>query len=167
MNTNDLYLEYARVIKMCEGTDLENETGKCVRWKWKGSDKWFYIEYQGHPNFNGFTITMVDVDFALAVLEGKPVFVGDRLWLKDGHQFAVEDDLHIDHKIMSWTPPTPKRTFTLNGVELPCPAKHYIDEYYSNVLRIGKFEFHFEQIEHVNKVGLALVNLLTEARDKP
>lgn len=143
MNTNDLYLEYARVIKMCEGTKLEDRPWVCVRWRWKMSVEWF--DFPGHPNFSETnpSIFRKDVDFAVAVLEGRPVFVGDRVYAKDaksenhpmsegalvektgesgafvefknGSAFSISVFNNELDPHFTWTPP--KRTFTLNGVE--------------------------------------------------
>jgi len=161
MNTNDLYLEYARVIKMCEGTELEDTPWRIIQWRNipNGASKWEC--FTTHPDF-GRLDPQTEVRFAVAVLEGRPVFVGDTLWIKDGHGFTVEDDLHIDHRIMSWTPPTPKRTFTLNGAELPCPGNTNHYGFYC----AGKF-FGFHSVCDSEMVSDAIINLLTEARDKP
>lgn len=117
MNTNDLYLEYARVIEMCKGTELEDTPWACVRWRWKMSVEWF--DFPGHPNFSETnpSIFRKDVDFAVAVLEGRPVFVGDTIYGKDsGVMQIIQKDSAIIWKLTSeyytWTPPTPKRTFT-------------------------------------------------------
>lgn len=159
MNTNDLYLEYARVIEMCKGTKLEDRPWVCV--KLDGAA----LRYNyGHPGLSAY---IEKYEFAVAVLEERQVFVGDMLWLKDGHQFAVENDLYVDPKSMSWTPPKPKRTFKLNGVDLPCPEKRTQDE---NILffsfDVGLETFYFQLIEDRDKTCKALINLLTEARDK-
>lgn len=193
MNTNDLYLEYARVIQMCKGTELEHETGKCVRWKWKSTDKWFYIEHQGHPNFNGFTITMVDVDFAVAVLEGRPVFINDRIYAQspnydmldgaivtrtahgnlvaqfdDGKQIKIYGFDNGLETYFTWeppAPPTPKRTFTLNGLELPCPKPKF-KQGTDWTFDISGYLFGFDTKEECDLVYQAIIKLLTEARDK-
>lgn len=140
MNTNDLYLEYARVIQMCKGTELEDTPWACVRWRWKMSVEWF--DFPGHPNFSETnpSIFRKDVDFAVAVLEGRPVFVGDRIYAKrpnsgmsngaevirdrtgqidivfdTGTAFSLKTfDNSCIEKYFTWTTPhTPKRTFTL------------------------------------------------------
>lgn len=159
MNTNDLYLEYARVIQMCKNTELEDTPWVCV--KLDGAA----LRYNyGHP---GLSASIEKYEFAVAVLEGRPVFVGDTLWIKDGHGFTVEDDLHIDHRIMSWTPPTPKRTFTLNGAELPCPVNDGIELSHMAISVSGDTEmFFFKSKDDLDSVMTAMKNLLTEARDK-
>jgi len=194
MNTNDLYLEYARVIKMCEGTQLEDTPCMCVRWKWKGSDKWFYFApFTRHPNLNAFTVNQ-DVDFAVAVLEGKPVFVGDRIYAKSPNsgmcgggiiiidndgiriEFGNKTSFHIEifsnapiDQYFTWQPPAPKRTFTLNGVELPCPVRDEGDGhvYEAGISLCGHgIGFFFDNQKDAEKVFNYLKNLLTEARDK-
>lgn len=165
MNTNDLYLEYARVIEMCKGTELEDTPWRIIQWRNipNGASKWEC--FTTHPDF-GRLDPQTEVRFSVAVLEGKPVFVGDRIWLKDGHQFAVEDDMYVDTESMSWTPPTPKRTFTLNGVELPCPIRLNLDSPKIE-LRINDVNFYFSSFDDLEKVSKSITNILTEARDKP
>ena len=60
--------------------------------------------------------------FAITILEGKPVFVGDKLYSKsDGSEFIFGQN--TDFYDATLTPPPKKRTFILNGVELPCPGE--------------------------------------------
>ena len=74
MNTNDLYLEYPRVIRMCKGTALEDTPWKCVRAKIRGA-----LFTCDHPFFNG---DPKGYTFAVGVLDNKPVFVGDSIYSK-------------------------------------------------------------------------------------
>lgn len=64
---------------------------------------------------------------------------------------------------MSWQPPKPKRTFILNGVELPCPVKYPTN----NFIRLGICLFSFNAEEDAELVLRELTKILTEARDKP
>jgi hypothetical protein len=59
------------------------------------------------------------------------------------------------------TPPKPKRTFDINGRQLPCPSKD--DNYPLEIL--GEF-YYFESREDRNKVAKAINDLLVNARDK-
>lgn len=183
MNTNDLYLEYARVIKMCEGTELEDTPWVCV----KIGDS-TPSDNRTHPLFNHKPETY---KFAVAVLEGKPVFENDIVYRKaDGFKVLVEE--LIDGRIIkldsnnsspmltrnefrqcfTWTPPTPKRTFTLNGVELPCPVNTdqacdiKRDSPYAGGYAVFNEIFYFDSLEDARKVEKEILNLLTEARDK-
>lgn len=102
---SDLHREYARVLDMCEGTGVQPED--CVRYvgtkplgiNWEFSDE---------PHL---------YSFATALLEGRPAFIDDRVYYHDGLSFSVTwaDSLAG----CSWNPP--KKTFTLNGEELPLP----------------------------------------------
>lgn len=185
MNTNDLYLEYARVIKMCEGTDLEDTPWFCVKINGTELDPARII----HPSF---TREPNLYSFAVAVLEGKPVWIDSKIYAKspnydmlngaivtrtvhgnlvaqfdDGTQIQIYGFENGLETYFTWTPPppTPNRTFTLNGVELPCPVG------YSSVEKRYSFEiedsiFYFDSIKNRNTVSYHLINLLTEARDK-
>jgi hypothetical protein len=175
MNTNQLYKEYARVIEMCEVTELEDKPWVCV----KGRCKSIFLN---HPHFDR---DPSEYEFAVAVLEGKPVFENDIVYRKeDGQKFLVDGifqnergliKLDFDNssaiwkqnnfaKCFTWTPP-PKRTFMLNGVELPCPVSSKRD-FTQTGFSIDNVPFCFESFEDAITVKQAIVNLLTEARDK-
>lgn len=185
MNTNDLYLEYARVIQMCEGTELEDTPWVCVKARYKSI-------FINHPEFDG---APSEYEFAVAILEGKPIFVGSILYDKlDENIFPQEIAVRgIDEhgalligsrykwsswkENASWTPPTkPKRTFTLSGGgqisgyksgDLPCPVDSGISKHAACTLEIGEYFFGFASVDDMCIVENAIVNLLTEARDKP
>ena len=153
MNQNDLYLKYAEIIKMCKGTALEDKPWVCVRFN--GS------EFYDHPRFD----TLVEnYQFAVAILEDRPVFVGDSLYHPSGAKWIVGDT--DDLTGMSWQPPKPKRTFELRGMELPCPTNQ-ISKYDLHALTINSACFWFETQEEKDLVEDTLLNILTEARDKP
>lgn len=121
----EVFTEFARVAKLIEDTDLklidvfryDNEKPK--------------FEYSYEDSMLG------DYDkytFALALVESKPVFAGDKLWstiLKNyytitgitrNHFLTKEsDNLAGTFKITNCTWKQPKKTFTINGIELPLP----------------------------------------------
>lgn len=104
----DLMREYVRVADMCKGTPLENNPWECVRLK---SDK---SKFSTHPYFDNFHNAQIELEFSIAILEGKGVFVGDKLYYRTLDQFTVAYcDQPQDFSDCSWTPPTPKRTFML------------------------------------------------------
>ena len=153
MNQNDLYLKYAEIIKMCQGTALEDTPWLGVRFN--GS------EFYGHPRFD---TRAKNYQFAVAILEDRPVFVGDSLYHPSGAKWIVGDT--DDLTGMSWQPPKPKRTFELRGMELPCPTNQ-ISKYDLHALTINSACFWFETQEEKDLVEDTLLNILTEARDKP
>jgi len=113
MSIAERYRECARVIDMCEGTEVH--PWKCIKYMsndWRMENR-LDLDRQG------------DYDFAVAILEGKPVFVGDKVyWKHDGSEFEWGI---VNHRLFSWgndlTRTPPKRTFTLAGRELPLPSK--------------------------------------------
>ena len=119
MNTNDLYLEYARCIEMCKRTNLEDTPWQRVK------------DSRGNTYINNptFLSNPDDYKFAVAILEDKPVFVGDKICrLSNGriltvmhHNELSDGSRMIQSNKFTWEPPAPKRTFQLNRVELPCP----------------------------------------------
>lgn len=161
----DLYREYVRVSDMCDVYNTKHlcniKPWECVRYYDNHGN--VTQEFYSHPKFDSKNKDAYK--FAIAILEGRPVFVGDRLWLKgdaSNHWIAVEDDLYINQDIMTWTQPTKKRTFTLNSVELPCPIE---DNFGCGLDYLG-VDYFFESVPDRNKVAQAISNLLTAARDK-
>ena len=123
--SNELYLKYAEVIKMCKGTKLEATPWVCV--KWRGSP--FVV---GHPQFIN---PLEEYDFAVAVVEDKPVFVGDKVFIKDNKYPYVNWDTFEywknEIKVLSkdWTWKEPKKKFKLGEYLLPCPKE--VSEFWS------------------------------------
>lgn len=208
----ELNREYwGSIHDMCEGTDVK--PWECV--KHCGSKG----NFKDHPKF---VCDSKCYEFAVAILEDKPVFVANRIWCKINGQGFVIGDLVDDqllllsekserviesHEINNFTlnPPEPsalidgkydplrwaeglikqlpenhegrnswllnhghdnrkpeKRTFNLNGVELPCPvtsATAGARAYY-----IFGFEVLFENDEEADQVCQAFKNLLIDAR---
>ena len=159
MNQNDLYLKYAEIIKMCQGTALEDTPWLGVRFN--GS------EFYDHPRFDTLA---KNYQFAVAILEDRAVFVGDTLyWKTTGDEYIVNSYnkcTSMPLGYMTWQPPKPKRTFMINGVELPCPTNQ-ISKYDLHALTINSACFWFETQEEKDLVEDTLLNILTEARDKP
>lgn len=118
--TSDLHREWARVLDMCEGTGVD------PRYCWKYSG----MNVKKIPALDGRDLHKYE--FAVAILEDKPVFVGDKIYANNctsaltvegiskqkGYVF-VGNCANYDISILSWNPP--KKTFMLNGEELPCP----------------------------------------------
>ena len=107
----ELHEEYARVIRMCKGTNVPH--WKCV--------KLCGLKYPG--KVCDFTSTPSDYSFALAIVEDRPVFEWDILYNESGGIYIAEESRWIYSGIFStltWNPPK-KKTFPLNGDELPSP----------------------------------------------
>jgi len=106
--------------------------------------------------------------FALAILEGKPVFVGYEIYSKSGEKFDWTDKDYfrqINHPIgvWTWTPQAKKRTFMLGDKELPCPVKN---EDAPQKLCIWGQNFYFDTVGHDAVWREAIREILTKARDK-
>jgi len=93
-----------------------------------------------------------DYEFALGIVEGKPVFEGDVLYtLKDGLKIHVKfnnDKSAFNQewaRTVSWNPPAPK-TITINGKEYPAPDDS--DSYFGVNIN-GKFFSYKESMEAV------------------
>ena len=97
---------------MCEGTGVDPRS--CVRYEPGAAP---VIEPPGVDLYRQGNYT-----FAVAILEGEPVFIGGVLYHKlTGISFDVTDDVTVDSAKHSWN--KPKRTFVLAGRELPLPSK--------------------------------------------
>jgi hypothetical protein len=153
----ELNLEYwGRVHDMCDAYNKQHgtniKTQQCV--KYYGNVWDLPIK---HPVFDDR-----NYDLAVAIIEDTPVFVGDKIYHK-AHKHCVkiiEGD--FDYRYWTLTPPKKKRTFDLNGQQLPCPSEDY-DE---SALELLGEHFYFESLEDRNEVAKAINDLLNNARDK-
>ena len=146
MKKSDLYREWARVLDMCEGKKVRPED--C--WKWDGAIQHFYpCLTNRRPLY----------DFAVAILEDKPVFVGDKLYLKDTQVSGIvtEHWTNINANLYSWT----TKTFMLNGVELPCPDSS--NEHELIIMGFEEHAYHFIKSCDIKKVEDAINKLLQDA----
>lgn len=148
MKTKDLYLEYARVIKMCEGTKVK--PWECVRCE--GGD------YEEHPWFN---LDPSEYTFAVGIVEDKAVFVGDKLWSLIINRYVEIRVGVVINEHYVWD--EPKRTFIVDDVESNCPSKDRT-EYISEIPGYGNF--YWGSLKDHDAFRFALSALLTEARDK-
>ena len=148
MKKSDLHREWARVLDMCEVTGVDPNT--C--WNVIGYDR--LNPARRLPEFN---CNPNNYEFAVAIIEGKPVFLGDKLYSKHSGRMIEVTNRHIDINKYSFNPP--KKTFMLNGEKLPCPDVNV------GVVRLdihGK-AFWFKSVENRNKVKQAIHKLLNDA----
>ncbi|SET40246.1 hypothetical protein SAMN05216326_12513 [Nitrosomonas marina] len=161
----ELNREYwGRVHDMCEGTKVKPR--ECVRWKPLPNDKSF--DY--HPDFSEYVEDALDdIEFAVTVLEDRPVFVGDSLYCTETGQAIdwgilaeIADNFHLVASRWTWHKKQ-KRTFLLNGEELPCPVEKKTEFafLFNNII------FYFDTFEDREKINHSFSHLLIEARDKP
>lgn len=156
MKKSDLHREWARVLDMCEGTNVD--PGTCC-------------DFNGNRNPGTFTFSENPdcYKFAVAILEDKPVFVGDKVYANNctsaltvegiskqkGYVF-FGNCVNYDISILSWNPP--KKTFMLNGEELPCPDGNRGG--YQISLLNGRH--YFSDFHDAQKVANAFDKLLSE-----
>ncbi len=151
MKKSDLHREWARVLDMCEGTEVNPN----ICWG-----------YQGNRGDNGvpkFTQDPGSYEFSVAILEGKPVFFGDTIYNKRlGSCHTVTDGTHISDVCWSgysWNPP--KKTFLMNGEELPCPDRS--DKYELRIVGFHENIYYFYNNLDIRKVEAAINKLLQDA----
>lgn len=66
---------------------------------------------------------------------------------------------------MTITPPKQKRTFDLNGEQLPCPVRAKVTNV-GTYMQVAGNNYHFDSAEDRSKVALAIFSILDSARDK-
>jgi len=106
----DLHREFARVIDMTNSTELQPH--ECVKMAGMGVVKIKNPCFHNNPQA---------YSFALAIVEGKPVFPGDTVYNKITGEKCIVGSLWKIFDNVSFNPPKPKK-LVLNGVELPMPC---------------------------------------------
>ena len=147
---------YGRVHDMCDDYNKQHGTNiqpqQCV--KYYGNVWDLPIK---HPVFDD-----KNYDLAVAIIDDTPVFVGYKIYTKRTGQGITVTEGFLSAIDYTLTPPKKKRTFDLNGQQLPCPGEDY-DE---SALELLGEHFYFESLEDRNKVAKAINDLLNNARDK-
>jgi len=137
MKKSDIFREYARVVDMCEGTTVMPY--HCVRFNGKDFDPntyWFGVPglLACDPMVRG------EITFAVCIIENKPVFRWDRLYvIRTGEGFGV-GAIHVNEtmlqghcddgtqcwlntEILTWNKPKPKTI----SVEIATPHNVYVE----------------------------------------
>ena len=153
----ELNMEYwGRVYDMCDAYNKQHGTSikpqQCV--KYYGNVWDLPIK---HPVFDD-----KNYDLAVAIIEDTPVFVGYKIYTKRTGQEIIVTEGFLSAIDYTLTPPKKKRTFDLNGKQLPCPSEDY-DE---SVLELLGEHYYFDSIEDRNEVAREIIKLLDNALDK-
>lgn len=104
---SDCYREFARVVDMCAGTGVDPV--QCVRR--------LGAEISAPPSFQN---PPGEYEFAIALIEGKPLFSGDTLYDKDGIAWKVDPGKGWTVEGLSWAPPL--RTIVINNQKINTSA---------------------------------------------
>ena len=153
----ELNLEYwGRVHDMCDAYNKQHGTSikpqDCVKNRgnvWSLPTK--------HPVFDDRNYSL-----AVAIIEDTPVFVGDKIYSKRTGQGITLTEGFLSAIDYALTPPKKKRTFDVNGKQLPCPSEYYD----KSVLKLLGEHYYFDSIEDRNEVAREIIKLLDNARDK-
>ena len=140
---------WGKIVPMAQAAGIK--PWECVRHV--NEDK-----FTDHPHFKG---KQWHYTFAITILEGKPVFVGDKLYYKDTEFIVADCSEKQSFSNVTWTPPAKKRTFMLGDKELPCPDKNK-GGYQISLISSRHF---FSDFHDAQKVANAIDAILTEARD--
>lgn len=130
-------------------------------------------EFTAHPEAYTFALTILYDDKRK---EHRPVWVGSELYANNCTKpltikgkseqwgyLSVGECTNYAISILSWNPPTPKRTFKLNDLELPCPEKRDEGGFLTTIC--GE-PFLFDTWKDCADFKTKLKALLTAARDK-
>lgn len=143
---------------------------ECVRSDWANT-------FTQHPTFGnpGSYYIALTILYDDKRKEHRPVFVGSELYANNCTKpltikgkseqwgyLSVGECTNYAISILSWNPPTPKRTFKLNDLELPCPDKNKGGY---QIALISRKHF-FSDFHDAQKVANAIDEILTAARDK-
>ncbi len=147
---------YGRVHDMCDDYNKQHGTNiqpqQCV--KYYGNVWDLPIK---HPVFDD-----KNYDLAVAIIDDTPVFVGYKIYTKRTGQGITVTEGFLSAIDYTLTPPKKKRTFDLNGKQLPCPETAQC----GFTLSLFGHNFYYEEYEDVNKVERAIFDMLNNARDK-
>lgn len=123
----DLFEAAAKMMRMCD------EAGICNTYKVKGilcAGEW---QMNLPINFNYY-------EFPIAIIEGRPVFVGDEVWFTgsdilspmkivvkeaDSRNFLADSGVVYGRRSISWNPPKPKTV----KIEIPIEDAEYLATY--------------------------------------
>lgn len=145
MKKSDLYRKYADALDLCEK---------------HGIDILQAVKYYGDTcnRCPVFTDKADTYSFPVAVVEGKPVFVGDVLFNIYGVANTIKEVTNQDifAKNYTWEPPKP-RTFMLNGVEFPAPSK--INPEFGYAASLLGNTYYFKSLDECNRIRKALICL--------
>lgn len=171
MKQADFYSEIARVMRLCEGTNLNY--GDLVRYGETNitCDHDFMDKFSLKWNSDKFK-------FALTIVEGRPVFIGDilyhdiqgkvKVYATSTQKNFLICKKEIDNKIdtpflydlnmqgISWK--EAKKTFILNGKEIPCSV-NWLTNY---SIKIEDKVIFFNSKEEVLEVKATLIEIFSE-----
>jgi hypothetical protein len=106
-------------------------------------------------------------EFAIGIVERKPVFEGDLLYTKEhNNSVYAKKEMHFYDKFYTWEKNKPvKKTFSLNGVYLPSPMSfdNSNNDFY---FVFSGIRFSFESIYDMEEVRTAIRIMLVDAVNK-
>lgn len=154
MKISELHRKYADALDLCEKNNI------C----YTNAVRLYKNELNSRPLF---IEDPKEYSFPVAIVEGKPVFIGDELFNAFGEKmkvFDVQDPKALSENY-SWSLPKPK-TFMLNGVEFDMPEKYCTlnNGYGANIL--GSI-YYFKSLGEYNKLRKLIGNILTENKPLP
>lgn len=120
----ELHRRMADVYDFCKGTVFEGREQECVKINRRLVD--FPLLFAGSP---------YRYEFALGIVEDKPVWEGDELYFNGHeHKIKVDDEHDLSMPCWSWNPPAPPKPKTVsvsvNGGE-PITLDQMVDRFLS------------------------------------
>ena len=147
MTKADLHRKYADALDLC----AKHMIGMVYAVKIDGNI------FEGWPKFN---LPPSSYAFPIAVVEDKAVFVGDTLyWTSNRQSVIVVEGMNLTSEHLTFELPPKPKTFVLNKVEYPLPARK-AGELPLCSLVISGVAYYFESIGDMRAVRKAIENLL-------
>lgn len=154
---SDLFRQYACIIDMCEGTNVD--VLDCIKFDGRSLNE--FNKSERNPEFN---LDPSYYSFAIAILKGKPLFIGDTVYHVIHGKMVISEFGPLPREFIdqvSWN--KPERKIKIAGVKLPRP----LDELGGNhKLIIGDTKYHFRTGGDMCEFMDRLVELINRAMNE-
>lgn len=153
---SDLFRQYARVIDMCEGTNVN--VLDCI--KFNGVP---WMELNRSTNDPEFSRDPSCYGFAIAILEGKPLFVGNTVYhATDGKMIISEYGPPVREFIDQITWNKPERKIKIASVKLPRP----LDDESPHQVGVCGTSYYFRSIDDSREFMNGVIELINRAMNE-
>lgn len=153
---SDLFRQYARVMDMCEGTNVS--VLDCIKFSGRP-----WMKLNKHNNEPEFSCDLSCYDFAVAILEDKPLFIGDTVYHStNGKMVISEYGPPVREFIDQVTWNMPERKIKIADVKLPRP----LDGKSSHQVGVCGTNYYFRSIYESREFMNGLIELINRAMNE-
>jgi len=153
---SDLFRQYARVIDMCEGTNVN--ALDCIKFNDRP------LVERNKSNEPEFILDPSCYDFAIAILEGKPLFAGDTVYCitKGSAMIISAYGPPVKEFIDQVTWNKPARKIKIDSVELPRP----LDDESPHQVGVCGTSYYFRSIDDSREFMNGVIELINRAMNE-